>query len=1355
MSKDILQSIINEFDVENFIQFFRTKNDKLRYPDESIASIPAGEIVRSKDAPATFTQGRKLAEGELDDGTFIVCSFLVEKELTERSSKKAQYNLGKKILKDQQADAGIFIFYDPEGKFRFSLIYTNYLSKRRDWSNFKRFTYFVSKEQTNKTFLQQIGEADFSTIEQIKEAFSVEPVTKQFYHEIQNWYFWAQDKIKFPDDYKHSADPHKDKEIRNATNLIRLITRIIFIWFLKEKGLIPQDLFSKGYISKIVKNFMNGTESSNYYNAILQNLFFATLNQKMSERKFVEEGGFPANKKEYGVKNLYRYADKFLISKDEVIKLFKDIPFLNGGLFDCLDKEDETGKVIYIDGFSRNPKKQAIIPDYLFFQKEEGKIDLSEYGLGSNRPVRGLIEILNNYNFTIDENTPVDQEIALDPELLGKVFENLLAAYNPETATTARKATGSYYTPREIVDYMVEESLFQYLNSTASITAGGDDRSKDAPATFTFLNPNDEINIYQGNLPHWQQAGVFYFVTFRLADSIPKEKMDQLRQERELWLAKHSKGDKENYSVEELREYYRLFSERVEEWLDAGKGSCILKQEKYAKIVADALMHFNNERYILDEWVIMPNHVHVLVQPINNHNLTDILHSWKSYTANEINKLSGNKGQLWMHESYDHIVRNERALEAIRNYIRQNPIKAGIVLPECAKSTASIPAGGGDNRSKDAPATISDKKKREERLKEINETFDESINYPDYARKLYLIENCIYGVDIQPIAIQISKLRFFISLVLDQKVDKNKENFGIRALPNLETKFVAANTLIGLDKPQQLKIKDDEIEKMEEKLKQIRHKYFEAKTRKEKLDYQKKDAKIREEIAELLKHSGWDTSTAEKIASFDLYDQNASADWFDPEWMFGVSTASIPQSTASILAGGEDNRSKDAPATLRNGFDVVIANPPYIQLQKAFNQKIKYADLYKEQKYQTFDRTGDIYCLFYEKGIQLLKPNGLLCYITSNKWMRAGYGGSLRKFFLKFNPKILIDLGPNVFENATVDTNILLIAKQENKNKLLAVTVTEKNKDGIDFTAIVKEKAVTLNKLTKDAWFIGSSAEQQLKEKIERIGKPLKDWDVKIYRGVLTGLNEAFIITTEKRDEILANCKTEEERQRTEAIIKPILRGRDIKRYYYEWAGLWVVVIPAGWTNDEKGKEDAEKYIEKTVPALLQHLKPFEEKAKKRDDQGDYWWELRRCAYYPEFEKEKVVWASVGETFYSWIDKKYFVLDTNYFTTSLTKWQLGILNSKLIINYINGLDTYVGSIAYRHYKYNFEKIPLPPITSSNQPIVAKIEALVDKILAAKKQNPQTDTKQWEEEIDRLVYDLYGLTEEEIRIVEGE
>jgi len=263
---------------------------------------------------------------------------------------------------------------------------------------------------------------------------------------------------------------------------------------------------------------------------------------------------------------------------------------------------------------------------------------------------------------------------------------------------------------------------------------------------------------------------------------------------------------------------------------------------------------------------------------------------------------------------------------------------------------------------------------------------------------------------------------------------------------------------------------------------------------------------------------------------------------------------------------------------------------------------------------------------------------------------------------------------------------------------------------------------------------------------------------VNIYRGVLTGLNEAFIITPQKRNEILANCKDEAERNRTEAIIKPILRGRDIKRYYYEWAGLWVIVIPAGWTNENRGKENAEKFIEKNFPSLMNHLRPFEAKAKKRDDQGDYWWELRACAYYPEFEKEKVVYSEIVRQPQFYFDIKNFYVEATSFlmTGKNVKYICGLLNSNPVTFFFKQwyAGGGLGEEGYRYKKAFLENLPLPPITPSNQPIVSQIEALVDKILAAKKENPQADTKNLENEIDQLVYKLYNLTPEEIKIIEG-
>ncbi|MFN4944196.1 MAG: hypothetical protein ACK5G9_10450, partial [Akkermansiaceae bacterium] len=311
-----------------------------------------------------------------------------------------------------------------------------------------------------------------------EQIFNIELLNNRFYKELSNWYFWALPQVDFPDDLE------KDDEKRRATGLIRLLTRLIFCWFLKEKdGLIPEKLFDQHALAKLLKGFDPESEtSSTYYLAILQNLFFATLNQRMGKdgkgnpyRVFAKDEGFPKNRATYDVNNLYRYEKLFTVPEDQALALFADIPFLNGGLFECLDRtEEDTEKKRYLDGFSRNPKKRPHIPDRLFFDSGE-TADLSEvYGDKKRKAERvtGLISILNRYKFTIVENTPIDQEIALDPELLGKVFENLLASYNEETKTTARKQTGSFYTPRPIVDYMVDESLKAHLSRCLTEKAG-------------------------------------------------------------------------------------------------------------------------------------------------------------------------------------------------------------------------------------------------------------------------------------------------------------------------------------------------------------------------------------------------------------------------------------------------------------------------------------------------------------------------------------------------------------------------------------------------------------------------------------------------------------------------------------------------------------------------------------------------------------------------------------------------------------------------------------------------------------------------------------------------------------------
>jgi len=450
MSKE-LQKIIETGIDGNLNTFFSTASNYYSELEEDLSEFD--EIGRFTDFQAIgeliFSPIEKI----------VVVTANVSGNLTERSGKKAQYEKAKKILKTfRRYDAGIFVFSDPDGNFRFSLVYGIPDSTRLVWSNFRRFTYFVSQDQTNKTFADRIGNCRFANMETIQDAFSVEKVTESFYQKIADWYFWAGQNVQFPQD--------AEDELNGRNNgIIRMITRLIFVWFMKERELVPPDLFKEETVAALLKN--TRPEETTYYKAILQNLFFATLNTPIGDRKFRFSKSYQGKNTDYMEHNVYRY-ESYFNKQDDMREIFKNIPFLNGGLFDCFDwsaKESGTGDEVRLDGFSDRELGLRVL-NYLCFSDEQ-EVDLNqEYGTRDKHYMaQGILNTLASYNFTIDENDPNDQEVALDPELLGKVFENLLASFNPETATTARKATGSYYTPREIVDYMVKQSLKQYYKT--------------------------------------------------------------------------------------------------------------------------------------------------------------------------------------------------------------------------------------------------------------------------------------------------------------------------------------------------------------------------------------------------------------------------------------------------------------------------------------------------------------------------------------------------------------------------------------------------------------------------------------------------------------------------------------------------------------------------------------------------------------------------------------------------------------------------------------------------------------------------------------------------------------------------
>lgn len=839
---------------------------------------------------------RDLPDGRSGAGNrpLLVAAVEMRKILTERTSRQAQFNFAKRVLQNAVRSGaaglngypsqGLFFFYDNEQFFRISLVSGEMEGRKFKFNEAKRQSFYINPDRPNNIAKSRLSES-IETYADLKKAFSVETLTKEFYGKLFEWYEWAMKPrtgVTFPND---DSTPDDDKRYNNES-IIRLITRLMFTWFIRQRDMVRAELFTVEGVKALLKNFdSKSMEDDNYYRCILQNLFFATFNCQPEKRKFIQRS-FHGRSDGFGVKTLYRYEKEF---KDAAAfkELVKKTPFLNCALFDCLDRqqrESEGGKILLFDGFSDTRKRQAHVPNGLFFH-----------------PEKGIIPLFDTYEFTIDENNADDADVALDPELLGKVFENLLGAFNPETQETARKATGSFYTPREIVDYMVEESLKNHIKTKVP-------RIKDA----------------------W------------LAELFDKT---AAAEKRELPF--------DDEIAAEIRE--SLYSCKI---LDPACGSGAFPM--------------------------------------------GILHCM------------------------------------VRLFGRLDPANYDLNKRLIAryKQETNLP-----------PDPLETAAEREERLEALKLQLDEGQHYPDYARKLYLIENCIYGVDIQPIATQISKLRFFISLLCDQLRENwnaESENHGLLSLPNLEAKFVCANTLISLPKTEgELELMScSKIPKLREKLQENRHRIFAARTFKQKEKLKARDLEIRDEIREAVRSTlakpdkelikvqeeviaklrkdripfetpkmvreqkavqgdffaatqanlGFEMVDANKpkrdqidaqiefaqrkidselaksstanvtkidqlaslVAGWDPYDQNASSSFFDPEWMFNLL-----------------------------GFDVVIGNPPYgakISELEARYFKSNYPvarTIPGRQKGST-----DTFAIFINRGYDVLVHNGVLSYIV-------------------------------------------------------------------------------------------------------------------------------------------------------------------------------------------------------------------------------------------------------------------------------------------------------------------------------------------------------------------------------------
>jgi adenine-specific DNA-methyltransferase len=628
-----------------------------------------------------------------------------------------------------------------------------------------------------------------------------------------------------------------------------------------------------------------------------------------------------------------------------------------------------------------------------------------------------------------------------------------------------------------------------------------------------------------------------------------------------------------------------------------------------------------------------------------------------------------------------------------------------------------------------------------------------------FHEKQNLIENSLFGVDINPNSVKICRLRLWIELLKNAYYTEEGQ---LQTLPNIDINIKTGNSLISrfqLEDDLQDAFKGEEVQysftdyknavaeykttndknrkneilniitevkgnfqssfddKLKKKLEKAIGEYQKEKTRIDNLQqFAEKIKKTEKDHLKKLKTKAEKAlAQREEILNNKIY-HNAF------EWRF-----EFPE----VL----DNEGKYL------GFDVVIGNPPYVQLQSMGQRGKDYGKV----QFDTYTSMGDLYALFYEQGNNILKQNGLLSFITGSAWMRTNYGKNLRNYFrLKTNPLKLIDLSDcDIFDSATVLTNIMIFEKSIFKNHTQAIRITHKNQDVLQYLEqYFKSNNIVLEELTESSWIITEKAAFDIKRKVEQQGIKIKDWDLNINRGILTGFNDAFIISGDKKQELI------EKDPKSAEILKPVLRGRDVKKYHYEFDDLWLINTHNGIKEKKIEKINIDDYS-----AIREHLDIFWDKIKKRADKGNTPYNLRNCAYIFEFEKPKIIYPNMTKHLPFSIDMDGNYLNDKCFIMTGDKlhYMVAFLNSKLFrLCYTDAFPELQGN-SKEIKKFVMETIPIKEIsTEQEQPFIEK----VNEILAQKKADPQADTTALEAEIDQMVYELYGLTKEEIAIVEG-
>ena len=1190
----------NGFERENYQNFIRNLLNQVETRDSHYSGNLIPEAFREH-----INQYWRIGKYVDPDGTELDLLVVEVKNLTKLDrARTALRNFAINRLKQFEKDYSLIAFYakDDDGEdWRFSFVKIEHgtfqdaqgkIKLKTELTPAKRCSYLVGVHENSHTVQSQLLDVlmDYANpkIKQIEDAFSIEKVTTEFFEQYKGLYLVLAEQLKGQPFFSKGTDEENKQIVARFAK--KLLGQIVFLYFLQKKGWLGVDqgqAWGTGPRDFMRQRFKQ-TEAAGgkYYHDFLQFLFYEALAQ---------------DRKDQADPNYYsRFACK--------------IPFLNGGLFEAeYDWESHT-----ID-----------LPDSLFHNSAKNK---------AGDEGTGILDVFDRYNFTIKEDEPLEKEVAVDPEMLGKVFENMLD-------DTERKSKGAFYTPREIVHYMCQESLIHYLdNSVNSSTGKSSQRGLFEAAQGDGLHvPKADIEtlIHKGHLFVENDATVLQALQ-RIENGEQKT-------------TKHKDGLPESVKVN-------------------------------AKLIDDKLANIK----ICDPAIGSGAFPVGLLHEIVTARLALAPHSANQWSA--------------------------------------------------------------------------------------------------YDLKRHTIRESLYGVDIDPSAIDIARLRLWLSLIVDE------DDFSsIEALPNLDYKIMQGNSLVeeywGVKLFNEEFIQKDDgneakIQRLKERQGAIQTEYL-ALHRANQLTADKKRQLERETKSIDKSIKDLRASTA-KDPRLDLFDTRSEAkrkasqlerlhkDFFSAcspqqkkeirqqittlEWELIEATLTERNQLDSLEKLQQIKQTGEKPFFLwklnfpevfkeKGGFDVVIGNPPYIQIQSFSGQQIQKD--WEQQNYDTFAKSGDIYCLFYEKGHRLLHDGGGLCFITSNKWMRAGYGQKMREFLLRHtNIRQLIDFGDSpIFSEATTYTNILLFAKEKATQHSKAWDLSRAYRSAVSLERMLAENSQGATIFGEEAFVILPPELAAVKKRIEAVGTPLKDWNVSIYRGILTGFNEAFIIDSKTKDELIAQDP------KSAAIIKPILRGRDIKGYRVDFADLWLIAtFPALNLNIDD------------FPAVRDYLKSFGRTLhqtgetigkdingnilKSRKKTGNKWFETQdQIAYYPEFEKEKIIYAEIvfDSAFYCDQTGIYPEATSFVLTGATTKYLTALLNSELLTFVFRAF--YAGG-DLRGNTFRYKKVFLQnlPVIKADNHSRSQLETLVEWVQHSKHTNGKLVSAYFEQLIEGLVYELYFAAE---------